>query len=83
MLCRRENNANHEDNHGGIHLSRIQCLSLSSLSGSALGNVRWYPSLALGNLFEVTSDPQSVAVSFRFGWSPLFCPAGFPSAQGP
>ena len=27
-LCRRENNTNHEDNNGGIHLSRIQCLPL-------------------------------------------------------
>ena len=24
-----------------------------------------------------------LSVSFRFGWSPLFCPAGFPSAQCP
>ena len=67
---------------GGILLSRIQCFPLSSLSGSAPGNVRWCPSLALGSLFEAASDPQSVAVSFKFGWIPLFCP-GFPSALGP
>ena len=82
-LCRRENNANNEKDHGGIHLCRIQCLALSSLSGSAPGNVRWCPSLALGSLFKTTNNPQSVAVTFRFGWSPLFCPACFPSAQGP
>ena len=51
------------------------------LSGSNPGDVRWCPSLGLGSLFETTSDPQSVAVSFRLGWSPLFCPPGFPSAQ--
>ena len=80
--CRRENNTNHED-HSGIHLSRIQCLPLSSCSESAPGNVRWCPSLAIGSLFETTSNPQSVAVSFRFGCSPLFCPAGSLSTQGP
>ena len=48
------------------------------------GNVRWCPSLALGNLFKATSsNPQSVAVSFRPGWSSLFRCASFPSAQGP
>ena len=31
-----------------------------SLSGSAPGDVRWCPSLALGNLFETISDPQFV-----------------------
>ena len=63
-LHRRENNANHEEDCGGICLSRIQYLPLSSLSGSTPGNVRWCPSLALGSLFETASDPQSVAVSF-------------------
>ena len=82
-LWRRENNANHEEDHSGIHLSRIQCLPLSSLSGSIAGNVRWCPSLALGSLLETTSDPQSMALSFGLGWSPLFCSASFPSAQGP
>ena len=82
-LCRRENSINHEQDHGGICLSRIQCLPLSSLSGSAPSDARWCPSLALGSLFETTRDPLSVAVFFRFGQSPLFCPTGFPSAQGP
>ena len=81
-LCGRGNNTNHED-HGGIHLNRIQCLPLSSLSGSTPGNIRWCPSLALGSLFETTSDPQSVAVSSRFGWNPLFCPARVSSALAP
>ena len=27
------------------------------------------------------NDAQSVAVSFRLGGSPLYCPAGFPSAR--
>ena len=53
------------------------------LSGSASGNIRWCTSQALGKLFKAICDPQSVVVSFRLGWSPLFCPAGFPSAQGP
>ena len=42
------------------------CL-LSSPSGYNSGNVRLCPHLALGSLFEVISDPQSVAVSFRLG----------------
>ena len=58
----------------------VLCLPLSSFSGSTPGNVRWCPSLAL---VETTGDPQSVAVSFRLGWSPLFCPACFLSALGP
>ena len=62
-LHRRENNANNED-CGEIHLSRVQCLPLFSLSGSAPGDVSWCPSLTLGSLFETASDPQSVAVSF-------------------
>ena len=49
---------------------------LSSPSGS-VSDVSWYPSLALGSLFEATINPQSVAVSFRLGWSSLFCPAYF------
>ena len=77
-LFREENNTNNEEGHGGIDLSRIQHLPLSSRSGSTSGDVRWCPSLAL---VETTGDPQSVAVSFRLGWSPLFCPAGFLSAQ--
>ena len=40
------------------------CL-LFSPSRSFSGNVRWGPSLALGRLFEATSDPQFVSVSFR------------------
>ena len=52
-------------------------------SGSVSGNVRWCPSVALGSLFKATSAPQSVAVSFRLGWSSQFCPADFLSAQGP
>ena len=82
-LCWRKNNTNNEQERGGIHLSRIQCLPLSSLSGSALGNVSQCPSLALGSQFETTSDPQSLAVFFRLGGSPLFCPASLLSAQGP
>ena len=82
-LCRRENNTNHEEDHGGIRLSSVQCLPLSSLSGSSPGNIRWCTSLALGSLFETKSDPQSVAVSFLFGWSPVFCPVRFPSIWGP
>ena len=42
---------------GGTGLSRIQCLPLSSLSGSAPGDVRWCPGVAVGNLLEITSDP--------------------------
>ena len=82
-LCRRENNANNEEDGNGIHLHRIQCLPLSSLSGSAPATVRWCPGLALCSLFRTTSNPQSVTVSFSFGWSPLFHSAGFPSEQGP
>ena len=77
-LCRKENNTVNEEDHGGIRLSRIQYLPLSSLPGSTPGNIRWCPSVPLGSLFETASDPQSVAVSLRFGWSPLFFPAGFP-----
>ena len=80
-LCKRENNTNHKEDNSGIYLSGSQCLPLS-LSGSSPGDVRSCPSLAPGSLFEPTSDPQSVAVSFRFGWTPLFCPASFPSARG-
>ena len=82
-LCRKENNANHEEDHCGIHLSQIQSLSLSSLPGSAPVDATWCPSLTLGSLFMAASDPQSMAVSFRFGWPPLFCPASFPAALGP
>ena len=82
-LFRRENNANNEEDHGRICLHRIQHLPLFSLSGSSPGNVRWCPRLALGTLFKSTSNPQYVVVFFRFGWSPLFCSACFPSAQGP
>ena len=49
---------------GGTGLSRIQCLPLFSLSGSAPGDVRWCPSLALGSLFKATNNPRSVAISF-------------------
>ena len=63
-LRRRENSTNHEEDHGVICLHRIQCVPLSSLSGSAPGAVRWCPSLALGNLLQTTVDPQSMAVSF-------------------
>ena len=55
-LCRRKSNANNEADCGGIHFSRVYCLPLSSLSGSAPGNVRWCPSLALGSLFKAASD---------------------------
>ena len=77
-LCRWGNNTNHEEDCIGIHVSRIQCLPLSSLSGSIPGDVSWCPSLVLGNLFETTNNP----VCFRFGWSLLFCPASFSSALG-
>ena len=63
-LCRRETNANHEEDLSGIHLNRIQCLPLSSLSVSTPGDVRWCPGLALGSLLETPKDPQPVAVSF-------------------
>ena len=33
-------NANHEEDHGGIHLCRFEPLPLSSLSGSAPNNAR-------------------------------------------
>ena len=82
-LFRRENNANNEEDHGRICLHRIQHLPLFSLSGSSPGNVRWCPRLALGTLFKSTSNPQSVALFFRCGWAPLFCPAAIPSAHGP
>ena len=58
------------------------CLVFSSY-GSISGNVNWCPSPACGSLFRATSNLQSVVVSFRLGWSSLFCPAGFLSAQGP
>ena len=74
-----KNNTNSEEDHSGPHPSRVEHLSLSSY----FGNVRWCPSLAVGSLFKATSDPQSVAVSFRLGSSSLFCLASFPSAQGP
>ena len=61
----------------------VEFISLFSLSGSAPGDVRWCPSLALGSLFETTSDPPSIAVSFRFGWSALFCPSGFSISTRP
>ena len=80
-LCRRENNANHEEYWGGIHLHRIQCLPLYFLSGSAPGNIRWCPSLDLGILFKTTSDPQSGSF-FQIWLDPLFCPALFASALG-
>ena len=63
-LCRRGNDANNEEDRSGIRLSRIQGLPLSSLCGCSSGDVRWCLSLALGSLFETTSDPQSMAVSF-------------------
>ena len=62
-LCRRGNDTNQEEDHSVIHLSRTQCLPLSFLSGSAPGNVRWCPSLALGSLFKTISDPQSVTAA--------------------
>ena len=55
-LFRRKNNTNNDDDHGEICVSRVLCSLLSSPSGSTPGNVRWCPSLALGNLFETTSD---------------------------
>ena len=51
-------------------------------SGYISGNIPCGPHLALGSLFKATSDPQSVAVCFRFGYSLIFCPASFPSALG-
>ena len=81
-LCRRTNNANHEEDRIRIHFSRIQGLPLLSLLGSTSDNIRWCPSLALVYLFKTTSDPQSVAISFSFGWSPQSCSAGFPSVVG-
>ena len=56
ILCRRGNNGNHKEDHGGICLNRIQSLPLSSLSGSYPVNVICCPNLALGSLFEATSD---------------------------
>ena len=78
-------NANNEEDPSGIHLSRVYCLPLSSLPGATPGNVRWCPSLTLGSLFETTClrKSQSVPVSFRLHWFPLFFPTSFPSAQGP
>ena len=43
----------------------VEFISMFSLSGSAPGDIRWYPSLALGSLLEATSNPQSVAASFH------------------
>ena len=81
-LCRRGNNANHEEYHSGICLSRIQYIPLYSLSGSIHGNVRWCPSLALVSLFETTSNPVCECL-LQIWFAPLFCLASFPSAQGP
>ena len=50
-----------------IHSWQCQVMSQSSFS----------------SLFQATGNPQSVTVSFRLGWSLLFCPNGFLSAQGP
>ena len=58
------------------------CL-LSYPSGSISGNIRWCPSPPLGSLFETTSNPQSVAISFKLGWSTLPCPPGILSTQDP
>ena len=74
-LCRGENNANHEEDHSGIHLTVFSFWICP-------GNVRWCTILVLGSMFETTSYPQSMAVSFRFSWSPLFCSATISSAQG-
>ena len=63
-LCRKENIRNHEEDHSGIHLGSIYYLPLIFLSGSTSVDVRWCPSLALGNLLQTTVDPQSMAVSF-------------------
>ena len=41
------------------------------------------PHLALGSLVKTTSDLQPMAVSFRLGWTPVFSPGSFLSAQGP
>ena len=57
-LCKRGNNPNYEEEGSGIHVSRIQCLPLPSVSGSAPGNIRWCLRLTLGSLLETTSDPQ-------------------------
>ena len=46
-------------------------------SGCISGNVKWCPSIALGNLFQATNDPSLVAVSFRLGWCLPFCPSAF------
>ena len=47
------------------------------------GNVRRRPHLALGSLFMTTSDPQSVAVSFRLGciWDGPRCSAQWRAIQ--
>ena len=64
-LCKRKNYVNIIKECGGIHLSRVCCLSSSS--GTDSGNVRWCSCLALGSLFKAASGPQSVAISFRLG----------------
>ena len=58
-------------------------MPLYSLYGSALGNIRWCPSLALGSLFKTKRYPQSLAVSFGPDCASLSCPTEFPSAKGP
>ena len=78
-----KNNANPEKNKVEfVSAESSACLQASS-SGYDSGTVRYHPSVALGSLLLATSDPQSVVVSLSPGWSSLFCPACFPSAQGP
>ena len=76
-----KNNANHEEDFNRIRPSRIHCLLLSSLCGSAPGIVRWFPSLALGILVEAVSNPVCGSL-LQTCLDHLFCPAVFPSALG-
>ena len=81
-LCRRENNTDTEEGCSGIHPCRIQCLPLSSLSGSAPGDVRGCPSLALVSLRLPAIHSLWLSPAGLAG-PPLFCSASFPSAHGP
>ena len=82
-LFRRKNNTNNDDDHGEICVSRVLCSLLSSPSGSTPGNVRWCPSLALGNRVETTSDWSLWLSPLCLAGSHCSALAGFPSVQGP
>ena len=65
-LCEIKNHGNKKNE---VEFVSVECSAWlqASPSESDSGNVRCHPYLALGSLFEATSNPQSLAVSFRCG----------------